>query len=241
MTTDPGGNFLYVTNYADGNVAAFSIEPGAGAIAAIGGSPFGSGAGALAITIDPTGTFAYVANETAQTIAGYSINPATGALAALSGFPLSTGSNPEAVTVDPAGRYLYAANVIAKNDLSSFSITPSDRRSEAGLERRRRRLSAERRHRSRRSIRLRRQRGFQWCLGVVHRFGHRCADERRRVRGGQPTAVDRHRLSAAALRGRPQADGLPGGARQPRSGSRLEADGYRRSRSTTQLFLELAA
>ncbi len=66
-----------------------------------------------------------MANETAKTIAGYSINTATGALAPLSGFPLSTSSSPEAVTVDPAGRYLYAANVIAANELSSFSITPS--------------------------------------------------------------------------------------------------------------------
>src|SRR5208283_727746 len=96
-----------------------------GSIAAIGGSPFGSGAGALGITIDPTGTLAYVANETAKTIAGYSINTGTGALAALTGFPLSTGSSPEAVTVDPEGRYLYAANVIAVNELTNFSITPS--------------------------------------------------------------------------------------------------------------------
>src|SRR5208337_601514 len=29
------------------------------------------------------------------------------------------------VTVDPAGRYLYAANVLAANELTSFSITPS--------------------------------------------------------------------------------------------------------------------
>ncbi len=161
MKTDPGGNFLYVTNYADGDVAAFSIEAGAGSLAAIGGSPFGAGKGALSIAIDPSGTFAYVANETADSISLYTINPDTGALSSISGSPLSTGSSPESVTVDPAGRYLYVANVTAKNNLSSYSITPSERCVGGGLDRRRGHLSIECRHRSCRPIRLRCQREFQ--------------------------------------------------------------------------------
>ena len=106
-------------------VAVFSIEAGAGTLAAIVGSPFAAGAGALSIAFDPTGTLAYVANETGATISAYSINPSTGTLAAISGSPLSTGSSPESVAVDPAGRFLFVANVTTKNEFSSYSITPS--------------------------------------------------------------------------------------------------------------------
>jgi 6-phosphogluconolactonase (cycloisomerase 2 family) len=56
----------------------------------------------------------------------YSINTATGTLAALSGSPLSTGSSPESLAIDPAGRFLYAANVTGANEVTSFSITPSN-------------------------------------------------------------------------------------------------------------------
>ena len=125
LATDPGGNFLYVTSYADGSVYAFSIEPGAGSIAAIGGSPFGAGAGALSIAIDPTGTYAYVANETGHSISLYSIDTGTGALAALSGSPLATQTQPESLAVDPAGRFLFAADVTAGNECTSYSITPA--------------------------------------------------------------------------------------------------------------------
>ena len=77
------------------------------------------------IAVDPTGTYAYVANETAATISAYSINPSSGALGTLSSSPLATGSSPESVAVDPAGKFLLAANITAKNEVSSYSITPS--------------------------------------------------------------------------------------------------------------------
>ena len=125
IKTDPGGNFLYVTNYASAQVAAFSIEAGVGTLAAIVGSPFSAGAGPVSIAIDPTGTLAYVANETGDSISAYSINSSTGTLAAIPGSPIATGSSAESVAVDPAGRYLYVANVTSKNDFSSYSITPS--------------------------------------------------------------------------------------------------------------------
>ena len=96
-----------MTDYASAQVAAFSIEAGAGTLAAIVGSPFSAGAGPVSIAIDPTGTLAYVANETGDSISAYSINPSTGTLAAISGSPIATGSSAESAAVDPAGRYLY--------------------------------------------------------------------------------------------------------------------------------------
>ncbi len=126
LKTDPGGNFLYVTDYAAGSVAAFSIEAGGGSLAAIGGSPFGAGTGALSIAIYPTGNYAYVANETGHSISLYSINTGTGTLAALSGSPLATGSSPESLVIDPAGRFLFAANVTAANEITSYAITPAN-------------------------------------------------------------------------------------------------------------------
>jgi DNA-binding beta-propeller fold protein YncE len=80
VKTDPAGNFLYVTNFADGTVSVFAIDPATGELTAISGSPFGAGAGAVSVAIDPAGTFAYVANETAATISAFSISSATGTL-----------------------------------------------------------------------------------------------------------------------------------------------------------------
>ena len=125
MKTDPGGNFLYVTDYAERPGRGILHRAGAGTLAAIVGSPFSAGAGPVSIAIDPTGTLAYVANETGDSISAYSINPSTGTLAAISGSPLSTGSSAESVAVDPGRPILYVANVTSKNDFSSYSITPS--------------------------------------------------------------------------------------------------------------------
>jgi 6-phosphogluconolactonase len=113
-----------VTTYAQNAVAVFSIEPGGGALAAIGGSPFAAGSGALSVAVDPSGTLAYVANETGDSVSMYSLNADTGALAALSGSPRALGSQAESVAVDPAGKFLLVST--SANELSSLAITPAN-------------------------------------------------------------------------------------------------------------------
>ncbi len=125
LAMDPGGNFLYVTSYLEGLVSAFSIEAGAGILSPLGGAPFGTAKGPVRIGVAPTGTLAYVSNELSTSISGYSLNPSTGDLAPLSGFPLSTTSAPEGMAFDPGGRFVLVADVTARNDISTYSISPS--------------------------------------------------------------------------------------------------------------------
>jgi 6-phosphogluconolactonase len=126
LKVDPNGNFLYVANFSGDNIGVFAIDPVAGTLSTVAGSPFAAGGGPVSIVIDPTGAYAYVANQSSATISEYSINSANGALTAVSGSPLSVNSSPESLGTDPAGRYVYAANVLANNQVSSFSITPTD-------------------------------------------------------------------------------------------------------------------
>ena len=163
MKTDPGGNFLYVTNYASGQVAAFSIDGGCGhRWPPLSDRPSARAPVPLSIAIDPTGTLAYVANETGDSISAYSINPSTGTLAAVSGSPIASGSSAESVAVDPAGRYSLRGQCHEQEQIQQLFHYALERGGERGVDGRCRRLSLERRDRSGGSIRVRRQRAFQY-------------------------------------------------------------------------------
>jgi lactonase family protein with 7-bladed beta-propeller len=99
----PRGSFAYETNFASSNVSAYAIDPLAGTLTAVPGSPFSAGSGAIAVAIDPSGRFAYVANWFGDNVSAYAINSTDGSLTSITGSPFSAGLQPFALTVDPAG------------------------------------------------------------------------------------------------------------------------------------------
>ena len=89
-TVDVSGRFLFVANNANtanGNsVSAFSIDPDAGVLTAVPGSPFPA-ASPLFITADPSGQYVYVGLGSSPGIAAFVINQSTGALTPIAGSP----------------------------------------------------------------------------------------------------------------------------------------------------------
>jgi 6-phosphogluconolactonase (cycloisomerase 2 family) len=124
-TVDPTNHFVYVTNFADNTVSAFTLDTGTGKIGVVPGSPFPSGIGPAAAAVDPSGTFLYVANDGSSSIAGsisgYKIN-ANGSLTAVSGSPFTTNPalTPQQGIAVTAG-FVYVSN-IATNNVSVFSF-----------------------------------------------------------------------------------------------------------------------
>jgi 6-phosphogluconolactonase (cycloisomerase 2 family) len=92
LLVDPTGRYLYVTDFYQYNVLAFSINASTGALKPIPGSPFVAGVGPYTLGIDPTDTFLYVANNDGDSISGYRINEG-GGLTALPGSPFGLPPN----------------------------------------------------------------------------------------------------------------------------------------------------
>lgn len=95
----PSGNFLYIANENQsyqtteqpsqytGSISGFSIDPVAGSLTQVPGSPFAAGVNPVSIVVDPTGSFAYSASSlytggyaSFAQILGFSINPSSGVL-----------------------------------------------------------------------------------------------------------------------------------------------------------------
>jgi 6-phosphogluconolactonase len=127
VAIDPFGKYLYTANYEGGDVSAFSIAQGGGALTAVAGSPFTLGAGGFSaswLVVDPLGRFLYVLDFDGG-VSGFSINPSTGAISMLAGFPINLPiQNPKPLAVDPSGEFLYVGtefpNVLPS--VSSYAI-----------------------------------------------------------------------------------------------------------------------
>jgi 6-phosphogluconolactonase (cycloisomerase 2 family) len=89
---DVSGRFLFVANSANtanGNsVSPFSIDPDAGVLTAVPGSPFPASS-PLFIAADPSGQYVYVGLGSSPGIAAFVINQSTGALTPIAGSPYS--------------------------------------------------------------------------------------------------------------------------------------------------------
>jgi 6-phosphogluconolactonase (cycloisomerase 2 family) len=89
IAIDPFGRFLYVTDGANSQVDAFTIDPTTGALALMTGSPFATaaGGGPFAMSVDTSGHFLYVGNSFLGTVSMFTTDPITGALT-----PVGAGS-----------------------------------------------------------------------------------------------------------------------------------------------------
>ena len=127
--------FAYVANQSPNNIAAYAINAGTGALAAI-GSPVAAGTGPVSVAVDPSGRFAYAANRTSSDVSAYSIG-ASGALSAIDAdaatagiqATIPAGTVPLYAAVDPSGRFLYVANVGSgvadPGTVSAYTINPT--------------------------------------------------------------------------------------------------------------------
>jgi 6-phosphogluconolactonase (cycloisomerase 2 family) len=99
---EPTGHYLYVNNYNNESISAFSIDQTSGALTEL-GSPVSIQAAVgqnFQLAIDPTGSYLYVANAGGKgNIPAFSIDPATGALTPLANSPFAMGTG---VTGGPA-------------------------------------------------------------------------------------------------------------------------------------------
>jgi 6-phosphogluconolactonase len=124
---------VYVTNSTSGNISAYTVNAGSGALVAVPGSPFPAGIGPSQAAIDPTGKFLYVTNVPPflgppgpSAISAFTISAGSGALTAVPGSPFPTVSGPVGMAVDPTGKFLYVANhgsdSAPSSDISAYTI-----------------------------------------------------------------------------------------------------------------------
>jgi 6-phosphogluconolactonase (cycloisomerase 2 family) len=121
LTTDPGGDFLYVTAVS-GNLQVYSIDPSAGALT-LRSSVTGLAAGGAAL-VTPNGHYLYY--TTPSGIYEFAIDATSGALTPLSGSPVVYHIVPGPAAVDPAGKFVYVTNadpsVTTGAQVSAWSI-----------------------------------------------------------------------------------------------------------------------
>ncbi len=119
VTVSPNGNFVYVANNNDNDIAIFQSTAGTLTLTAT--VPSG-GNGPQGIVFNPSGTFLYVLNSGSNTVTTFAANPSTGALTPV-GSPVATGVTPYGVqtSVTPGGTFLYVANY-GSNSISAYSL-----------------------------------------------------------------------------------------------------------------------
>lgn len=111
ITALASGSEVFVSAYdstaSAGYVFAFSVGTG-GALSAVAGSPWATGAGThpSSVAVDPTGAYLYVTDSANGNVLGYTI--ASGA--ALAGNPFPAGNQPSAMVLDPTANYAFVAN-----------------------------------------------------------------------------------------------------------------------------------
>jgi 6-phosphogluconolactonase (cycloisomerase 2 family) len=118
----PSGGFLYIANYGDGTISAFSANQTTGALTEVTGSPFLDGdIFPAAAVVSPNGKYLFVANFSANnagSISVLSINSSTGALTPITGSPFAGSGPPNGIAISPTGAELF----IAATGVDAYSI-----------------------------------------------------------------------------------------------------------------------
>jgi 6-phosphogluconolactonase (cycloisomerase 2 family) len=121
IASDSSSTYVYVTDYASGNVRGYTVGS-TGALTALSGSPFPAGNAPSAVVVDPTYAYAYVTNATDSTVTAYSMS--SGVLTRIGAY--ATGLQPVAMGIDPStNHFLYTANFLA-NTVSGFELSTTD-------------------------------------------------------------------------------------------------------------------
>jgi len=116
-------HFVYTANAA-GNpstVSALSTSPSTGTLSPIGGSPYGTGLGSMALAADTTNHRVYIANSQSGDISAFNLDPTAGALSKVLGSPFGSEAGVDYLVVSPDGAFVYAVSGSSAN-LWAFSI-----------------------------------------------------------------------------------------------------------------------
>jgi 6-phosphogluconolactonase (cycloisomerase 2 family) len=98
IVADPSGGFLYVTNFLDATVTAYSID--AGALTPI--NSFATGVQPIAIAFDVSlQKYLYTVNYLGPSVSGFEVSATDGSLINTQGSPYTTNALPTALTVIP--------------------------------------------------------------------------------------------------------------------------------------------
>lgn len=120
--------YVFVADYSQSAVWAYSVNPSTGILEPVGSTPFKSGEHSYQAVLAPGLSFLYVANRGRAdgvcgkgcNISGYAVDHISGRLAELDGSPYLTGSGPVAISMHPSGEFVYVVNVIS-NDLYVYA------------------------------------------------------------------------------------------------------------------------
>jgi 6-phosphogluconolactonase len=115
--------YAYIANSESQTISAFTIDPSAGTLAEIAGSPFAAGGTyPWCLAAHPSGKFLYALNFASRDISILSIDAATGALVTAPVSPCPTGGvSPSWIAVEPAGKFLYVTDSAA-NNVAAFAV-----------------------------------------------------------------------------------------------------------------------
>jgi 6-phosphogluconolactonase (cycloisomerase 2 family) len=117
LAADPQHKFLYTANLNSFSISAFAIDPAAGTLSALSGSPF-SAQFPWALAVDPSSRFLYVASGPGSSLT-YSLDAA--------GIPTYVAQTPPAdggtigIAIAPSDKFVYTANVNA-NTVSFYGV-----------------------------------------------------------------------------------------------------------------------
>ncbi len=120
IATQGTASFLYAANDGSGSISAFAINPAAGSLAKVPGSPFladGAPGGDYSLATSPNGKFLFATADTATDIHVYAI-ASNGSLSEVAGSPFPTGANSQGLKVTPNGSYL----VVGENSVSAMGV-----------------------------------------------------------------------------------------------------------------------
>lgn len=113
------GNYIYVTDFNNDQVLAYTVSNGL--LTAVSGGPTSTGNGPAAIALDATGGKVFVANSLDANLTVYTAS--AGVLTSVGTYP--TGNQPVAIGIDPSlNEYLYTANFLGDN-VSGFQVNPT--------------------------------------------------------------------------------------------------------------------
>jgi YD repeat-containing protein len=126
--------FAFATSGAAGanGMSAYTIDPIAGSLTAVSGSPFADGLSPVFTAAGTSGKFLYVVNHCSEptctvatgSVSAYAIDPNTGALTAIAGSPFPAGASPGGIAFDPSGLFAYVIND-QDATVSIYTVDPS--------------------------------------------------------------------------------------------------------------------
>jgi 6-phosphogluconolactonase (cycloisomerase 2 family) len=110
LAIDPLNRFVFVANYGDDTVSAFSVDQSSGSLNEVEGSPYKAGKKPRDLMVDANGWYLYTANEESKDMSAFLIHYKKGQLAEAQGSPLAFNAQPKGISGDQTSRFVYVSS-----------------------------------------------------------------------------------------------------------------------------------